>query len=78
MTPLKAIRAKCLDCMCGQVHEVRKCPCKDCSLWPYRMGHRPAKESYGESEAGENTPGKPGENGGNRGASEEDDADAVH
>ena len=27
LTPMKAIRAKCLDC----------------PLWPYRKGHRPAK-----------------------------------
>lgn len=73
MTPLKAIRAKCLDCMCGQVYEVRKCPVNDCSLWPYRMGHRPAKES-----ADENTPEKPGVNRGNQGILEGSDADAIH
>lgn len=43
LTPIKAIRAKCLDCVCYQVREVRLCPCTDCSLWPYRMGHRPKK-----------------------------------
>lgn len=43
-TPLKAIRKKCLDCCSGQVVEVRECPpCKHCTLWPYRMGHRPEK-----------------------------------
>lgn len=41
LTPLKAIRAKCIDCMCGQMVEVKLCPCKDCSLWPYRFGKRP-------------------------------------
>ena len=41
LTPVKAIRAKCLDCCCNQRLEVRLCPAKDCSLWPYRMGHRP-------------------------------------
>ena len=44
MTPMKAIRAKCLDCCCGQMNEVRLCPCKGCPLWAYRMGHRPKKE----------------------------------
>ena len=39
--PLKAIRLKCLDCCADQQAEVRKCPIKDCTLWPYRMGHRP-------------------------------------
>lgn len=42
-TPLKAIRRKCLDCCSGQIVEVRECPVKDCTLWPYRMGHRPDK-----------------------------------
>ena len=41
MTPVKAIRAKCIDCMCGQIYEVTKCPCEDCSLWPFRMGKNP-------------------------------------
>lgn len=44
LTPLRAIRAKCLDCCCGQFLEVRNCKIKDCSLWPYRMGHRPGEE----------------------------------
>jgi len=38
--PLKAIRAKCLDCCCWQADEVRLCPSKKCALHPYRFGHR--------------------------------------
>ena len=34
----KAIRWKCIDCMCGQMDEVRKCDVHTCTLWPYRMG----------------------------------------
>jgi len=50
-TPLRAIRLKCLDCCCGQVAEVRECPSQDCTLWPYRMGHRPKTGGYeGENE----------------------------
>ena len=41
LTPLKAIRSKCLSCCCGQYGEVRLCPCEDCTLWPYRLGKRP-------------------------------------
>lgn len=41
MTPLRAIRAKCLDCVCGQAKEVRLCPSRKCPLFPYRMGHKP-------------------------------------
>jgi len=42
LTPIKAIRAKCLDCSYGQPKEVRLCPVQTCALWPYRMGRRPA------------------------------------
>lgn len=41
MTPIKAIRAKCLDCCCGQAKEVRLCPIEKCPLYPYRFGKRP-------------------------------------
>ena len=41
LTPIKAIRAKCLDCMCGQAGEVRLCPIEDCALYPYRFGKNP-------------------------------------
>ncbi len=37
-TPLKAIRAKCLDCSCYQPREVKECRVTSCALWPYRMG----------------------------------------
>lgn len=43
LTPIKAIRAKCLDCSAGQKKEVRLCPVVDCSLYPYRMGKRPTQ-----------------------------------
>ena len=41
MTPIQAIRAFCLDCMCGQQAEVRRCPCQNCPLYPFRLGHNP-------------------------------------
>lgn len=41
LTPIKAIRAKCLDCCCGAPKEVRLCSVRKCPLYPYRMGHRP-------------------------------------
>lgn len=40
-TPIKAIRAKCLDCMCGSANEGRLCPATDCSLYPFRFGKNP-------------------------------------
>lgn len=44
MTPIKAIRAKCLDCCCGQASEVALCVCEDCSLYPYRFGKNPNRK----------------------------------
>lgn len=56
LTPIKAIRAKCLDCCCGHVGEVRMCPSKNCPLYPYRMGKRPKREQdIGERMDEENT-----------------------
>lgn len=45
MTPLKAIRAKCLDCSGGSVKEVRSCSFNDCALYEYRNGHRPTERT---------------------------------
>lgn len=45
LTPIKAIRNKCLDCCCYQPSEVKLCNCVDCSLYPYRMGKKPKVDS---------------------------------
>ena len=47
LSPLKAIRAKCLDCANDQPQEVRLCPCTSCALYPYRMGHNPNRKGIG-------------------------------
>ena len=44
LTPLRAIRYRCLDCMVGSSDEVEKCVCPDCSLFEYRFGRRPTPE----------------------------------
>lgn len=41
LTPIRSIRAKCLDCCCDSIKEVRECNVKNCPLHPYRMGRRP-------------------------------------
>lgn len=46
MTPMKAIRAKCLDCCCGQIQEVRSCICEKCPLHAFRFGKRPKASNY--------------------------------
>ena len=40
-SPIKAIRAKCLDCCCNNSSEVRLCPASDCPLHPFRFGKNP-------------------------------------
>ena len=44
-SPLKAIKAKCLDCCCGQANEVKLCTCKDCPLFEFRFGKNPYYKS---------------------------------
>ena len=39
--PVKAIRAKCIDCSGGSATEARKCVAFRCPLWPFRMGRNP-------------------------------------
>lgn len=46
MTPLQAIRQKCLDCCCGQSSEVKNCTVSGCSLYPFRLGRKPKVERY--------------------------------
>jgi hypothetical protein len=41
MSPMKAIRRKCLDCCCGQIVEVKLCEAVACPLWPFRAGRHP-------------------------------------
>jgi hypothetical protein len=40
-TPVKAIRAYCMDCSNSNVREIRLCPMEDCPLYPYRLGKNP-------------------------------------
>lgn len=40
-SPIKAIRAKCLDCCCGQINEVKSCSAIDCPLYYFRFGKNP-------------------------------------
>jgi len=41
LTPMRAIRAKCIDCCCGSVYEPARCTALRCPLHPYRNGKRP-------------------------------------
>lgn len=41
MSPLKALRLRCLDCCAGSDSEVRNCTARKCPSWPFRMGSSP-------------------------------------
>jgi len=47
LTPLKAIRAKCLECSGGSVGEVRNCLVPECALFPFRFGTNPSRRGIG-------------------------------
>jgi len=46
-TPVKAIRAKCLDCSALQPKEVRFCSVEKCPLYIYRFGKNPNRKGIG-------------------------------
>ena len=55
MSPLRAIRAKCLDCSCYELGEVRLCEAIGCPLWPFRAGRHPWHGLRGKTPS--NSPG---------------------
>lgn len=40
-SPVKAIRAFCLECVGNSSHEVNQCPAVNCQLYPFRFGKNP-------------------------------------
>jgi hypothetical protein len=46
LTPIRAIRFKCLDCY-STAKMVKECQEKDCPLYPYRLGHNPMRKGIG-------------------------------
>lgn len=51
VTPMKAIRLKCLDCSCGSSNEVKLCTVEKCPLYPYRFGKNPSRAGIGGSKS---------------------------
>lgn len=45
LTPMKAIRAKCLECSCGSSNEVRLCEVTTCPLYDFRFGKKPSAKT---------------------------------
>lgn len=50
VSPLRALRLKCLDCCNGSAQEVRLCTAVDCPSWPFRMGKNPWRRKLGQEE----------------------------
>jgi hypothetical protein len=51
LTPLKAIRQHCLECVGNCREDVRTCTGTDCPLWPYRFGANPYRKDKPLTEA---------------------------
>lgn len=44
LSPVKAIKIKCLDCSGGVKKEVRECIIQDCPLYTFRLGKNPNRK----------------------------------
>lgn len=44
LTPMRAIRIKCIDCSGGLLKEVATCRVVECPLYPFRSGHKPISQ----------------------------------
>jgi len=44
LTPIKAIRQKCLECSNWSFSEIEQCPISDCALYPFRFGKVPGRK----------------------------------
>lgn len=47
LTPIKAIRHQCLECLGWSAYEIKRCTGKLCSLYPYRLGTNPERKGIG-------------------------------
>lgn len=52
-TPIRAIRAKCIECA-GSPRAATRCEKDNCPLYPYRTGRNPARAGIGGSDQREN------------------------
>ena len=50
LSPMQAIRARCLDCCGGSPHEVRYCAAVTCPSWPFRTGKNPWRAPPSETQ----------------------------
>lgn len=58
VSPMQAIRRKCLDCCGNQPSEVKLCETVTCPLWPFRAGRHPyTKRGLQEADSGQRASG---------------------
>ena len=50
ISPLRAIRLQCLECVCWQAKEVELCQSPNCSLFPFRFGTDPGRRAKTEKQ----------------------------
>lgn len=50
MSPMKAIRQKCLECSCGSPTEVKECKVTKCPLYEFRFGKNPNRKKLTDEE----------------------------
>ena len=50
MSPLKALRLRCIDCCAGSSLEVRLCTAVSCPAWPFRLGNSPWRPPASEAQ----------------------------
>jgi len=50
LTPLQAIRAKCMECSNWQYNEVTTCHLDDCPLWVFRSGKSGNKRNFSDEQ----------------------------
>jgi hypothetical protein len=50
ISPLKALRARCIDCCAAQPSEVRLCTAVACPSWPFRMGANPWRKEASDAQ----------------------------
>jgi len=53
LTPLKAIRYQCHECMGWSAHAIKRCTGKLCCLYPYRLGSNPDRKGIGGKSSSE-------------------------
>lgn len=55
LSPLQAIRQKCLECMMFESAQVRECDITNCPNYQYRFGKNPRRKGIGNKNVSKNS-----------------------